>query len=305
MPSFCGIVELGTEVIPVLLETKRLILRRFTMADLEGLHAILSDREVMRYIEPPFTRLQTTRFIQAAGMDKTPLVYAIISRVENQLLGHVIWHPYDENSYELGWILGRAHWGQGYASELTAALVEKAAGELHHVVIRCVPEQKASCRIAEKHGFFFLGIQDGLTVYRHLAKTRVGVMTDRQREELIQSLLGKTVDVVIDRPIGFVHVTNGVTLRYTVNYGYLPGILGGDGEEQDVYILGVNRPLKRFRGPIVGVIRRADDSEDKLVAAPEGMVLRREQIAEAVHFVEQYFDSTFESIFDSKPEAHP
>lgn len=289
----------------MLLETKRLRLRRLSMADLDALHAVLSNREVMRYIEPPFTLAQTAAFIQKAGMAEQPRVYAIVRREDDCLLGHVIWHPYDENSYELGWILGRAHWGQGYASELTAALVQKAAAALHHVVIRCVPEQKASCRIAEKHGFFFLGIQDGLTVYRFLAKTREGVMTDRQREVLIQSLLGKTMEVIVDRPIGFVHVTNGVTLRYTVNYGYLPGVLGGDGEEQDVYILGINRPLKRFRGPIIGAIRRADDSEDKLVAAPEGMLLRREQIAEAVHFVEQYFDSTFESIYDTQPEAKP
>lgn len=83
-----------------------------------------------------------------------------------------------------------------------------------------------------------------------------------QRDALIQSLLGKTVNVVIDRPIGFVHVTHGITLRYTVNYGYIPGLLAGDGEEQDVYVLGVNRPLSRFTGRIIGAVRRADDVED-------------------------------------------
>ncbi len=118
-----------------------------------------------------------------------------------------------------------------------------------------------------------------------------------QRDALIQSLLGKTVNVVIDRPIGFVHVTHGITLRYTVNYGYIPGLLAGDGEEQDVYVLGVNRPLSRFTGRIIGAVRRADDVEDKLVAAPEGMFFHQGQIAQAVHFVEQYFTVTIDSVF--------
>lgn len=123
-------------------------------------------------------------------------------------------------------------------------------------------------------------------------------LTAQQREELIQSLLGKTVTVEIDRPIGFVHHTKGVTLHYTVNYGFLPDVMGGDGEDQDVYVLGVEEPLKCFTGRIIGVIRRSDDNEDKLVAAPEGMRLHREEIAEAVHFVEKYFDSNIESIYD-------
>ena len=122
----------------------------------------------------------------------------------------------------------------------------------------------------------------------------------QQREELVQSFMGKTVTVEIDRPIGFVHHTKGVTLHYTVNYGFLPGIIGGDGEEQDVYVLGVEEPLARFTGRIIGVIRRSDDNEDKLVAAPEAMVLYREDIVGAVYFVEKYFESTVESIYDQE-----
>ena len=122
-------------------------------------------------------------------------------------------------------------------------------------------------------------------------------LTPEQREKLISSLMGETVEVIIDRPIGYVHVTNGVTLHYTVNYGYIPGIMGGDGEEQDVYVLGVEEPITHFTGRIIGAIRRGDDNEDKLVAAPEGMMFHPDQIAAAVHFVEQYFDSTIESIF--------
>ena len=127
-------------------------------------------------------------------------------------------------------------------------------------------------------------------------------LTREERSALIASYMGKPVSVVIDRPIGHTHVTKGITLHYTINYGYLPGVTGGDGEEQDVYVLGVTEPLQRIDGVIIGAVRRRDDNEDKLVAAPEGMAFTSTQIAEAVEFVEQYFDSTVESVFD--PEAN-
>ena len=125
-------------------------------------------------------------------------------------------------------------------------------------------------------------------------------LTPEQREALIEQYLGQTVRVIIDRPIKFHHVTNGVHLDYTVNYGFLPGVIGGDGEEQDVYILGVSEPLSAFTGRIIGVVRRSDDNEDKFVAAPEGMVFTAEQIGREIHFVEKYFDSRIFSIYDGE-----
>ena len=113
------------------------------------------------------------------------------------------------------------------------------------------------------------------------------------REQLIQQLLGKTVHVEVDRPIGYVH---GDTV-YPINYGYIPGVIAGDGEEQDAYILGINEPVSAFDGRVVGAICRKNDCEDKLVVAPEGMVFHQGQIAGAVHFQERYFDSYIVSLF--------
>ena len=125
-------------------------------------------------------------------------------------------------------------------------------------------------------------------------------LSAEEREALIRRFLGKTVTVAIDRPIGFHHVTKGIHLHYTVNYGYLPGVTGGDGEEQDVYVLGVREPLETFTGRIIAVVRRGDDNEDKLVAAPEGMAFTRQEIENELHFVERYFDSTVETVFDKR-----
>ena len=273
----------------MILETNRLYMRPFTQEDAPALHRILSCPAVMKYIEPPFTYEQTLAFLERFGLTLSPAVFALVRKDSNSLIGHVIWHPDDENTMELGWVIDQAHWGQGFAQEISKELIQQAMHEEKHVALQCHPEQAATCAIAKKLGFYDLGLEDGLRSYRYLYKSRSGCMDDKQREALIRQLLGRVVTVVIDRPIGYVHVTNGITLRYAVNYGYLPGITGGDGEEQDVYVLGVEEPVKEFTGQIIAVIRRFDDSEDKLVIAHEGSHFTAEEILKKVWFVEQYF----------------
>ena len=113
------------------------------------------------------------------------------------------------------------------------------------------------------------------------------------RSRSTRKLLGKIVTVQVDRPIGYLHGD----ILYPVNYGFVPGLMGGDGEEQDAYILGVDTPLSSFTGRVIAVIRRRNDCEDKLVVAPEGLSLHQGQIAQAVRFQEQYFISTIDSVF--------
>ena len=112
----------------------------------------------------------------------------------------------------------------------------------------------------------------------------------QERKQLVTSYLGKIVTIEIDRPIGAVHPKHP-DLIYPINYGYIPGVLGGDGEELDVYLLGVDTPQETYTAQIIGIVYRRNDVEDKLVAAPEGMDFSQEEIADAVHFQEQYYDS--------------
>ncbi|MGC6767580.1 inorganic pyrophosphatase [Enterococcus sp. LJL51] len=99
------------------------------------------------------------------------------------------------------------------------------------------------------------------------------------------------ISVVVDRPIGY---QNEFGTVYPINYGYVEGLIAGDGEEQDVYILGVAEPIASFEGRLIAVIHRKDDVEDKWVAAPAGCSFSKKQIEDAVHFIEQYFDSSIE-----------
>ena len=101
-------------------------------------------------------------------------------------------------------------------------------------------------------------------------------------------MIGETVTAIVDRPLGSAH-PQYPDLIYPVNYGYIPGILAGDGEEQDAYILGVEEPVKLFTGTVIAVIRRRDDTEDKWVLAPKGSSFSEEEILAATAFQERYF----------------
>ncbi|MBC2328540.1 inorganic diphosphatase [Listeria swaminathanii] len=105
----------------------------------------------------------------------------------------------------------------------------------------------------------------------------------------------RSLKVTIDRPIGYTDKFGNV---YPLNYGFVEGIIGGDGEEQDVYILSreISGPIETFEGDLIAVITRNDDVEDKWVVAPENENFSIEEIREKVHFIEQYFDSEIKLI---------
>lgn len=101
-------------------------------------------------------------------------------------------------------------------------------------------------------------------------------------------MLGALVTVTVDRPMGSFHPEHK-NLFYPVNYGYIKGIIAPDGEEQDAYLLGVERPVREFTGRVIAVIHRLNDAEDKWVVAPEGRRFSAEEIRRLVSFQEQYF----------------
>lgn len=107
--------------------------------------------------------------------------------------------------------------------------------------------------------------------------------------QLAKTFFGKRVQVEFDRPMGTKHPKHG--WEYPVNYGYVSGVKAPDGEDLDVYYLGVEESLKQAEGVCIAVIHRYDDDDDKLVVVPEGVVLSDEEIRSAVLFQEQYFDS--------------
>lgn len=104
------------------------------------------------------------------------------------------------------------------------------------------------------------------------------------------SYLGKEVEIKIDRPLGSTHPKHK-NIVYPINYGYIDGVIGGDGEELDIYLLGVNEAVNEYTATVIAIIHRLNDNEDKLVAAPKDINFTKDQIVELTHFQEQYFES--------------
>ena len=105
----------------------------------------------------------------------------------------------------------------------------------------------------------------------------------------MRSVIGKTVSGIIDRPIGSRH-PNHPEIIYPVYYGYVPGFIAGDGEEQDAYVLGTDQPLRSFKGRVIAVYHRRNDVEDKWIVSLDGSDYSDEEILCAIRFQEQYFD---------------
>jgi len=107
-----------------------------------------------------------------------------------------------------------------------------------------------------------------------------------------KAIIGMKIAVDMDRPIGTEHPKHP-GIFYPINYGYVQGILGGDDEEQDVYVLGEKNPIQHFTGRVIAVVHRFDDVEDKWVAAPEGRIYTIEEIKQAVAFQEQFHKAEY------------
>lgn len=106
-------------------------------------------------------------------------------------------------------------------------------------------------------------------------------------------MIGKSVTVIVDRPLGSYHPEHK-DMYYPINYGYVKGFMASDGEEQDAYILGVDKAVNEFTGKIIAIVQRKEAVEEKWVVAPEDKIYTKQEIWEQIYFQEQYFESEIE-----------
>ncbi len=150
-----------------LFATERLTVRHFCSFDIPACEAWLSDPEVMRWIEEPFDHNQIEEFLNANAFLREPRVYAVQEKEGGNLAGHLIFHPFDESGYELGWILKKEAWHKGYASELTEAAVSFAKEKgIRALIIECDRRQQATVSLAEHCGFRLSGTDGKLLCFR-------------------------------------------------------------------------------------------------------------------------------------------
>lgn len=116
----------------MLLHTKRLILRDYTLSDAGDLHEIFSDPIVMKDCEPPYLPKQTRAILSA--FIENHIAFAAVLQDSGKVIGHILFHqlPMEENGiYEIGWFFNRNYWRQGYAYEAASALMQYGFRDLH------------------------------------------------------------------------------------------------------------------------------------------------------------------------------
>ena len=104
----------------------------------------------------------------------------------------------------------------------------------------------------------------------------------------LKQMLGQTIKVYIDRPIGSKH-PHHKDIIYKLNYGYIKEIIAEDNEFQDAYVLGIDRPIKCCIGKVYAIVEREDDNEDKVIVNASNKEYSIEEIKDMVDFQEQYF----------------
>jgi [ribosomal protein S5]-alanine N-acetyltransferase len=144
------------------LRTARLLVRPFDDADADALFALHSSSSVLRYWDaPPWRdRQRAERFLAACremAENGTGARLAIERRADGAFIGWsglVRWNP-DHRSASLGYCLDEAAWGQGYATEAAAAVLDWAfdALDLNRVQAETDTRNAASARVLEKLGF--------------------------------------------------------------------------------------------------------------------------------------------------------
>lgn len=144
------------------IDASRVSLRWMSETDIDALYTIFSNVEVMRYWSFPAIPDRNAasvmlKEIHDGFQNRTLLKWGVARRTDDALIGTVTIYnlSLDHRRAELGYALGRAHWGQGYMHEALQAMLGFAFGvlDLHRMEADVDPRNAASIRSLERLGF--------------------------------------------------------------------------------------------------------------------------------------------------------
>ena len=142
------------------LATGRLRLRELGTRDVDALYAVFSDAEVMRYWSRPAfaTRDEAVEYLEHIHRGRAQRrlwQWGIATSDDDVVIGTCTLFANDGWRAEIGFALGRTHWGRGYAREAVACVVAYAFDtlRLHRLEADIDPRNAASCALVERFGF--------------------------------------------------------------------------------------------------------------------------------------------------------
>lgn len=148
-----------------ILDTPRLVLRRLLPGDLEALYALYSDPEVRRYFPEGTLTYEDTReelewFLNGHPQHPELGLWATIYKENGAFIGRcglLPWTLDGQAEVEVAYLLDKAYWGQGLATEAASAIADYARHTLglQRLICLIVEGNIASQRVAEKTGMRF------------------------------------------------------------------------------------------------------------------------------------------------------
>ena len=144
-----------------IIQTPRLIVRYFTIRDLEALTSILADSQVMEFsILGIHNRQQIRRFIEQrllSYLDPGFGLYALVHKQDQELIGYCGFFVQKIDDYqevEVGYRLATKYWGKGLATEAAQAICEYGQKKFNFKRFICLidPDNNRSIRVAKKLG---------------------------------------------------------------------------------------------------------------------------------------------------------
>lgn len=145
------------------IETSRMYIRDFVPDDLSDLHEIFGDGETMKNCEPAYTLEKTRQFLDEFCIGKNGALAAVLKQ-SDKVIGYILFKPWEDDVYEIGWIFNKSYWRQGYAYESCSALVKYGFCHmgLHKLVAEAIDGVK-SVGLMEKLGMKREGLQRSQT----------------------------------------------------------------------------------------------------------------------------------------------
>lgn len=138
-----------------------MILRDFTVNDLEDLYEIFGDAEVMRNTEPPYDKEKTKLFLETFCVERNPKgAFAATLKEEDKVIGYVLFKSVDEPEiFEIGWIFNKEYWRKGYAYEICSELIHHGFEKmkLHKICAEAIDDIK-SVSLMKKLGMTLEGV---------------------------------------------------------------------------------------------------------------------------------------------------
>ena len=161
---------------PKILKTERLRLRKAKLADAEAIfRQYAQDPEVTRYVSWRAHRnLEETReYVQMCllAWDVGKAFHWVIESAEDKQVMGMIIARVNAEKWELGYVLARTYWRQGYMTEALTAIIAWALKqkEIHRVWAVCDVDNKASARVMEKIGMEREGILKRWSLHPNLS----------------------------------------------------------------------------------------------------------------------------------------